>query len=506
MAKRSRRNYRGNQYRRTAPVWQEQILQEKGEMMEIPVEFARELLKQTTYNPRSASSKKSYSYSLYTKENITSWLQNPSSGSNEKSLRDASNFMYLSSMHYNRLLNYYAGLYIGAYVVTPLGFNDAEVKDNFKKQYRRVVKALELMNIPQLLRSELLVALRDGAFYGILLSDNNTAFVQKIDPDYCKITAICDGSFVYQVDMSKIANKLEFYPAEFTEMYSRYLATGNQWQEVPINISVCIKADDTLVDYTTPPFAAVMPSLYTIANTEALQETATVLNNYKLLLGKIPLDDRGRPLMSEGMVTKYYRQIANAVDENVGVAVAPFDFKDFNFNGTNGVKEVDNLSNAVANFWSTAGTSGLLHGRENDTSGVTQLAIKNDETYVLGMLQQFERIINRYLKSNFSGTTKFKITMPPITVFNRGEFLKYYKEASSFGIGKSFYSAALGIPQQDIAGLAYLEKNLVPFDKLEPLKSSYTESAGEAGRPEMETTELSDGGMEARDNDTNANR
>lgn len=506
MAKKSRKNYRGNRERRTMPAWAAQIEQQQGNTMEIPVEFARELLKQAIYNPKVSTSKKSYTYSLYTKENIVNWLQAPSSSSNEKSLRDASNYMYLSSMHYNRLLNYYAGLYVGAYVITPLGFNSSDVKDNFDKQYRKVAKALELMNIPQLLRSELLIALRDGAFYGILVSDSNTAFVQKIDPDYCRITAICDGSFVYQVDMSKISSKLEFYPAEFTEMYSRYLATGNQWQEVPINISVCIKADDTLVDYTIPPFAAVMPSLYTIANTESLQETATELNNYKLLLGKIPLDDRGRPLMGENMVNKYYRHVANAVDENVGVAISPFDFKDFNFNGNNGVKEVDNLANAVANFWSTAGTSGLLHGRENDTSGVTQLAIKNDETYVLGMLQQFERIINRYLKSNFSGTTRFKISMPPITVFNRGEFLKYYKESASFGIGKSYYAAALGLSQQDVAGLAYLEKNLIPFDDLEPLKSSYTESAGDAGRPEMDATELSDGGMEARDNDTNANR
>lgn len=505
MARRNR-NHRGNRNRPAAPArsWNNPIPRDG--VMEMPIQFARELLRQATYNPRNSSSKKSYSYSNYTKENIISWLQSPSSSSNEKSLRDASNYMYLSSMHYNRLLNYYAGLYIGAYIITPLGFNDTEVKDNFERQYRRVAKALELMNIPQLLRSEMLVALRDGAFYGVLLSDNTTAFVQKIDPDYCKITAICDGSFVYQVDMSKIANKLEFYPAEFTEMYNQYLATGNQWQEVPINISVCIKADDTLVDYSIPPFAAVMPSLYTIANTESLQETSTVLNNYKMLIGKIPLDDRGRPLMSDDIINKYYYHVANAIDENVGLAISPFDWKDFNFNGTNGTREVDDLSNAIANFWSTAGTSGLLHGRENDTSGVTQLAIKNDETYVLGMLQQFERIINRYLKTNFSGTTKFKVTMPPITVFNRGEFLKYYKESSSFGLGKSYYAAALGIPQQDVAGLAYLEKNLVPFDKLDPMKSSYTESSDGAGRPEMDTTELSDGGMEARDNDTNANR
>lgn len=477
------------------------------DMVEMPLQYARELLRQLTYNPRVSSSKKSYTYSVYSKENIIKWLQSPSSATNEKNLRDASNYMYISSMHYSRLLNYYAGLYTGAYVVSPLAFNVDDVKENFIKQYRKVSKALELMNIPHILRQEILVALRDGAFYGVLLNDNNSAFIQKIDPDYCRITSICDGSFLYKVDMTKIASKLEYYPAEFSEMYSNYLKTGDQWQEVPLEISVCIKADDSLVDFTVPPFAAVMPSLYTIANTESLQETATELKNYKMLSGKIPCDDKGNPLMAEDVVKKYYAQVSNALDENVGLALSPFDFKTFNFENNSSTADVDDLSNAVSNFWSTAGTSGLLHGRENDTSGVTKLAIKNDETFVLGMVQQFERVINRYLKTGFTGSTKFKITILPVTVFNKEECLKQYKEAAAFGIGKSHYAAALGIAQNDMAGMDYLEKNLLPFDKLTPLKSSYnmTDNDG-AGRPQESDEELGDAGEETRNNDTNNNR
>lgn len=475
--------------------------------VEMPLGFAKELLRQLTYNPRVSSSKKSYTYSVYSKENILKWLQSPSSSSNEKSLRDASNYMYVSSMHYNRLLNYYAGLYTGSYVISPLSFNGDDVKDNFAKQYRRVSKALELMNIPHILREEILITLRDGAFYGVLLNDGNSAFIQKIDPDYCRITSICDGSFLYKVDMTKIASKLEYYPAEFSEMYSNYLKTGDQWQEVPLEKSVCIKADNTIVDYTIPPFAAVMPSLYTIANTEALQETASELKNYKMLTGKIPCDDKGNPLMDEKMVDMYYSHVANALDDNVGLALTPFEFDTFSFDTKGGVADVDDLSNAVANFWSTAGTSGLLHGRENDTSGVTKLAIKNDETYVLGMVKQVERVINRYLKTGFGSSTKFKISILPVTVFNKEESLKQYKEAAAFGIGKSHYAATLGIMQNDIAGIDYIERTILPFDNLTPLKSSYnTSDTSEAGRPQMSDEELGDAGEETRGNDTNSNR
>lgn len=496
-----------NQRNRNYDRRQNRDYPDRERMVEMPVSFAKALMRQLTYNPQNATSRKTRTYSTYTKENIIKWLQSPSSTANEKNLRDASNYMYLSSMHYNRLLNYYAGLYTGAYVISPLSFNPDDVKENFVKQYRKVSKALELMDIPKVMRAIVLVALRDGAFYGVLLSDSNSAFIHMIDPDYCRITSICDGSFLYKVDMTKISTKLEFYPAVFTQMYNEYLRTGDQWQEVPVEISVCVKADDSLVDYTLPPFAAVMPSLYTIANMEDLQETATELRNYKMLAAKIPTDDKGNPTMSKDMVEKYYSHVSNALGENVGLAITPFDFTTFSFENKTGVTDVDDLANAVANFWSTAGTSGLLHGRENDTSGVTRLAIKNDETYVLGIVEQFERILNRYLKTGFSGTSKFKVTILPITVFNKEEYLKYYKESASFGIGKSYYAAALGIPQYDLEGLTYLENKIIPFDSLTPLKSSYTTSGNEeAGRPTSEDSEIGDAGEETRDNDTNANR
>lgn len=474
--------------------------------VEMPMDFAKALMKQVTYNPKNSNSRSSRSYSVYSKDRILNWLQNPSSDTNQKNLRDASNYMYISSMHYNRLLNYYAGLYTGAYVISPLSFKADSSKESFVKQYRKVSEAIELMNIPAIMREELLVAMREGAFYGVLLSDNNSAFIQMINPEYCKITSICDGSFLYQVDMSQIGKNLEFYPAEFSKMYSDYLRTGEKWQEVPVNISVCIKADSTTIESTIPTFAAVMPSLYSIAASEITQETTRDLDNYKMLAGQIPTDDKGRPLMSRDMVNGYYADISNALGERIGLALSPFKFETFSFENKSKTADIDEFGNAVANFWSTAGTSGLLHGRENDTSGVTRLAIKNDETYVLGMIKQFERVINRYLKTNFTGSNKFKISILPVTVFNIEDYLKYYKEAASFGIGKSQYAAILGISQNDLAGLTYLEKETIPFDELVPLKSSYTISSNDVGRPQTEDSKLSDEGQATRDNDTNSNR
>ncbi len=477
------------------------------EIMEMPAAFARELIKQVVYNPQKNTSRRSYTYSLYTKENIIKWLQSPAT--NEKNLRDASLYMYLSSMHYQRLIDYYAGLLIGAYVISPVGFEPNNVKkETFAKQFYKVAKALELMSIPSLLKDVITVSLREGAYYGVRWSDKSSSFIQKIDADYCKITSVSNGTFLYSVDMSKLQGKLEYYPTEFTAMYNEYLASGQKYQEVPADISVCVKGDESIIDFSVPPFAAVMPSLYTIANTESLQDTATELKNYKMMTGKVPVDDDGVPLIGWDLFQKYYNHLKNALGENVGLAITPFALDSFSFEQKTGVSDVDDLAKAVGNFWAAAGTSGLLHGISNDTSGVTKLSIKNDETYIMGIVKQFERVINRYLKIGFAGTQKFKITILPVTVFNREEYLKSYKEAAAFGLGKSYYAATLGIPQYDIAGLDFIEREMGMFTGLNPLQSSFNTSTAEkdAGRPLKEDEDLEDEGEITRDNDTNANR
>ena len=472
--------------------------------MTIPVEYGRQLIKQALSNPRNP--KRSTNYSNYSEEDILNWLQSPAQ--NEKNLRNASIYMYNSQMHYQRLLNYYAGLYVGAYTIVPVGYSSKNDNKNFANQFKKISNVISMMNIPQMMRVAFLVALREGAYFGILVSDSNSAFIQKIPADYCSIYGICDGSFVYKVDMTKVADKLEFFPPEFSKMYTKYMETGEKWQEVPTNMAVCIKSDDTAIEYTIPPFSSLLIDSDFVKEARENQRTSSGIRNYKMVTGVIPHNEKGLPTMNDRMVDKYYQHIANGLDENIGLALTPFNLQTLDFDSRNAMKDIDDYSNAVANFWSAAGTSGLLHGRENNTSGVTKLAIKNDETFVMGMVQQFERIINRFLKTNFSGSTKFKINILPITVFNKEEYLKYYKEAAAFGLGKSQYASALGIGQNDIEGLIHLETEIIPFDKLKPLKSTYTMSGEESseGRPQKDDDELGDAGEATRDNDTNANR
>lgn len=475
-------------------------------------EFAKELMRQILFNPKSNTQTAASSFTAFSKNDIVNYLQNPSTTTNNKNLRNASIYMYFASMHYQRLIQYYANLLTWSFVVSPLNFNKAKVKEEvFKKQLQKTLDLLELMNIYETMRNVLVVVLREGVYYGVKWNDASSVFFQKIPADYCKISSISDGVFLYSVDMSLIAeNKLMYYPPEFTEMYQAYKRTGVKWQEVPAEISLCIKADPTIAEYSVPPFAATMSSLYSISTIENNQEIKDELDNYKMLNGQVPVDNEGNPLIPWDLVMKYYQNLSNAVGDKVGVSVTPFKLESFDFESSGSVADIDKINRAVNNYWTTAGTSGLLHGVANNTSGVTKLALKNDESFLYGIMKQAERWFNRYLKANVNGTIKFKITFLPITIFNREEYVKMYKESVAFGIGKSHYLAALGINPYDVTGLSYLENDIFDYDNLfKPLKNSHNataDSLSDAGRPLENDGEIGDSGEITRDLDANANR
>lgn len=183
---------------------------------------------------------------------------------------------------------------------------------------------------------------------------------------------------------------------------------------------------------------------------------------------------------------QYYQHIANNVGDRVGVALNPFELKDYSFEQSGTTAQIDAVSRANDNFFAEAGTSALLHGSTNSTSGVTKLAIKVDEAYAFGLMYQSEKIINRFLKQ-LSGTVKFKIHFLEVSHFNRDDKVDEYRGALNYGIGKLEFLALMGIHQFDILGENYIEKELLEIDSLfTPMKTAATQSSRQengAGRP-----------------------
>lgn len=483
---------------------------EKESQRKIALAFAKAMARQVVHDPDGKTSRRaSTAYSAYTRENIEKFLASPTA--NEKELRNASIYLYQTHSRYRNLLHYYACVPRWYYILTPLAFNPDKVKkDNFKKQYQKVCNIVESMGVVRAMREASLVALREGAFYGLIWGGDGSCFIlQKLNPDNCQIVSITDGNvFQYAYDMSKVKEEdLDtYYPPQFTEMYRAYASGGSKYQLVPPEIGVCLKGDPSIVEYSIPPFSAVLPSLYSIKNIEDLTETATELSNYKLIAGLLPTDDEGSPLIDYETAMQYYAHIAGNVGDRVGVALTPFELKSYDFEQSGTTAQVDNISRANENFFAAAGTSALLHGATNATSGVTKLAIKVDEGFAFSIMDQCSSVINRFLKT-LSGTVKFKLSFLPVSIFNEAEMIDQYKSAMNFGMGKLQYAACMGIKQTDLLGQAYMENEVLEFDTLfKPMQMASNQSAdaNSPGRPQED--DISAEGEETRDSTANDNR
>ena len=467
-------------------------------------EFAKAFTRLIVFNP-SKTTTNAQTYQKYNREQILRWLQNPAN--NEKNLRNASIYFYLSSMHYQRLIAYYAKLPLWQYVIYPKVYDPTVKIDNVKKQYYKVAEILKAMSIPQVGSIIATTVLRDGIYFGVRHLGRGGCYIQRLNPDICRIAYIQEGVPLFKVDMSKIPkDQLEFYPPQFERMYSAYEKEGQKWQDVPEDISVCIKFDLSTIEYSIPPFAAILPGLYKISDAEDRHDVSANQRNIKMIFATAPIKEDGSPAMDFDLFVKYYQHLANQLPEEIGLGASPFKMEAVDFY-KNTTADIDDVARTTSNFWASAGTSPLLHGTVSETAGTMKLAIKSDESFVSDIVAQIERAINAYLELEVGGKIIFNIKILPTTIFNIDEYVARYKEGATLGIGKLYYMAALDIPQADFEGINIIENQVLELDKkLTPLKSSYNSGSDKSGRPQKKDEDLQETGENTKETDQNENR
>lgn len=480
----------------------EKMSEEEKFNYDLALKFASAQIRKLRNANKSDISTETTSFSSTTKEDLLTYLKSPKS--NEKQIRNVSIAMYHSSTHYKRLILYYALMPTWAYVLKPYSYDiTKDPTKQFKNLYEKAASKVESMNLKHEMQKALIVGLREGIFYGAVWesSSGDTFHIQKINPDWCQLTSIIDGTWIYSVNMSRIKESdLYKYPTAFTSMYNTYKETGEKWQEVPSKICFCFKADETTIEYSLPPWASTMPSILDVENYKSLQETASEIANYKLLSMRIPLDSNNAPKFNFELASQYYSLLCSELPPFVGAVMSPMEITDFNFNTDGNLATTDVVSRAERQFWQDSGSSSLLFGdAANTTAGALKLSIKADEELVFNWVNQLERVVNRILKS-IPGTQKFKITFLPTTTFNLNEMIGYYKDASALGIPvKSAYASTLGVSTIDIPGLDFIERELLDMDNLVPLNSSYNTSS-ETGRPLSDEEDITESGVRMREN------
>lgn len=448
------------------------------------------------------------SYKKYTREQILSYLKDPRK--NNTNLIEASNYLYASSVIYQRVVRYLANMLTFDYVVSPYKLKDIDTSvqnvDKYKKSYFNVLNTLEIMDIKQTFSVIMQVVVREGAFFGIEVGNKDSYMIQQMPYNRCKVYSNEDGCPLFSLDMSYFDRNeilLESMPSEIQTLYNAYKSNNNEkWALLDGKYSICILFDESL-GYVLPPFAGSFTDIYLVEDYKDLMKSKEIINLYKLISLKYPTDAEGNLLMDSDIAMTYYHQIADQLGEQFAVALNPFDMKEVSF--ADNKTDSDGTLKAQRDMFANLGISNLLFSNDKAASSALLTSVLEDFSYVSPCLRSIERWVNKKLKIA-SGTVKFQVMFPDVTVYNREKMMDKYKEASAMGLPcKMLYSACMGLTPSQTMGMCFLENNMLGIvDMFVPLKTSYTQSS-DGGRPESEEP-LTESGEQTKETDANANR
>ncbi len=420
----------------------------------------------------------------FKKADVIEWLTNPQRY--EKKLRDLSRFLFNSSSHYRRLIDYFATMLTFDYVVDVYNQTDYKVNKNLidviQKKYIIILNLLETMNIKHEFSKLIYRAFIDDIVYGYIYSTKNSFFFDILDPDYCAISSIEDGVYNYSFSFNYFDSNpkdLERFAPEFKQKYEIYKKDRKnmRWQELDSKNTICIKISDT--EYTIPPLAGIFEDVYSLYEYKDIQLSKSELENYLLLVAKIPYrkdDSENSFALSLDIAKEYFSLMSDSLPDQIGSVLSPFDsVESIKLNRSE--RELDGVSLAENSLYNSAGVPRLIFNSDKASGAALNKAIMSDESTVFRILRQFERWTNRKLKDE-NRKINFKVTFLDITRYNRDEIINTYKEASTLGLPvKRHYCASLGLSPSDVINSILLENDVMNItEKFVPLTSAYQNS------------------------------
>lgn len=425
---------------------------------------------------------KSVSYTQYTKELYRTYIQNPTS--NEKELRNMSNFLYRVSMPYRRFINYLSDIPLFYWNLIPaIDVTSTVNGDKILKNYYKMLQTLDNMSIPHEMRKILTTTIREGVFYGFIYEDKNSFFIHKLDPDYCKIVEIEYGVYNFAFDFSffdKNKTYLDYMDLSFTTAYNQYRndTTNMRWQILDPERTICVKVDPDTPSPNVPLLVGLFEALLDLIDIRSLQRNKDEIQNYKLITMKIPAFDSTKEVddfsIDMDTAVKFYNQLAGVVPDAVGVALTPMEIDTVDF------KSDDDDTSLIANYthdvFDDSGIAKLLFNSDTTGSVGLEASVRVDSAMVWKLVEYIERWIRRYIMYKSTGTLKYFFTILRVDIFNKDNAINTELALANSGVPNKLQLAATsGLnPYQTLSAQYFENEVLKVHENWRPLQTSYT--------------------------------
>ena len=422
------------------------------------------------------------------------------------------------SPHYFRMNSLYSNMGLFCWWIDLYDVKENVKVDNIKKAYSTLAAKLESMNLKHEFSKIMKVIPYQDIYCGLVFENQSDFFFQQIDYKICEIYQIQDGLYNFRIDLTQIKGQnLNAYPDYVQKAYIEFRDTidsgkaKGQWYEPPADKQICLKLNSQWT-FPYPILIGLIKDILDLEVYKKLKLQSARTDNYKAIAVEVPIDEStvDKPLLTPETLGIFAEINRESMADDIGLIhtlgsnATPISFKDSS-------NTRNNVSDAIDEIYNSSGITKELYNGGSSGTAVT-FSIENDAGFVYGLYRQFERWVNRLIKiRKYNKTTfKFFFYLLDVTIFNRDNVSKRYKEACSLGASVvDKWLATLDMTPSRTLGSFVLHKDIFDFqNNFIPLTSSFNSSSEETGRPtnasQGKTLDVS--GEKTADADSNIDR
>lgn len=465
------------------------------------------------------TSSKTQSYTVYSKDNLRTYLQNPSTEANQKNLRNLSEFLYTVSHVYRRLVLNKANQFDAkSYIVYPRLNDNGEVEESSYQNYIKTSNYVQGMHLDTQIRKCLIKAWLDDVVYGFCYGnpEEDNFFIHILNPDYCKISSVDYYSgkinFAFNFSFFDGSNSfyLDIYDPVFKKMYNSYKSDSKlRWQELPPEKTFCLKINEENLDYPIPPFSGMFNSLIDLVDLSQIQAVKDELSAYKLIYGIIPTISGSKEVddfaIDLELANQFYQKLQGIVPDGISLGLTPFALDSIDFN-QNAAEDTNIVNKAYQNLIEAEGDI-VLNSNKITNSESFKRAMMVESATAMSVVPQFNTFVNFYIKNNL-GIEDVIVEFSDVSKYFKDDKIDQLLKLGGYGVPiKNQLISLLGISPAQARSLEYLEDKLglAKTKWVSPLVSSNVQSGnidngdGSDGRPKKDDSEIGSDGVATRD-------
>lgn len=433
-------------------------------------------------------------YGTFTPEKITKILQNPKNNTEE--LQKLQETLIVSCGILKEVLFYKSSmLTYDHYLVADVLKIDE--KNKLENTYPIACKRLRSYKLKYNLQWMIYSLLSSGELYIYIYDDveNDNFDILKIPNDLCKITSIKNGIGRYSINIGKLlsydANKLNSLPKEFKKIYNK--AKNNNlnldknykkgWYQVTSS-----NAWGFTINYMEtkgiPYYTSMMNDLIKLNKLAKIEDDGAIINNYKLIVQKLPLDDEGNIQCDYDTAKSYHDAVKNVSCEGIGVVTTPYSISSESL-GDSKSKEFSYTSNVKDRIYDDAGISSEIFNGSRSNNLAVQYGQIIDSILPLKILQMFEVFWNNYMRYD-DVLKNYILYFIDNNRFNKADNIKLSISAIALWYSRLKYFATLGLEPYEALCIINQEKIMNLDEYLPSMMSSHTATSSEAGHPTAE--------------------